>query len=287
MNISDKYKLIFFHYPKCAGKSVISSLEIKTSDKTNLESGFRQTTLLGLDYWHWNGQIYPEKWKEYKKFTIIRNPWDRVVSLYNFRKKENDLYKLLPPIFNYDVFGGDKLGPDGLEWGFKRWVLSIFIKGMDYSGMAPSTDVLDILKFDSTDLNSAKNIHHFFVEGNAYVDRCTSQMEIPIQTPGGHVTTSYPVSLVRERMEWFNQIDVMSGLKNEILVDNILRFEYLEEDWNTMFENFGYEPPKLPKKNVSKHKHYSEYYDDETREFVSYLFKRDIDAFGYKFENRK
>ena len=66
MNISDKYKLIFFHYPKCAGKSVVDALGIKTSDKTNLESGLRQTIGYGVDYYNWNSRIYPEKWIRYK-----------------------------------------------------------------------------------------------------------------------------------------------------------------------------------------------------------------------------
>ena len=74
MNISDKYKLIFFHYPKCAGKSVVDALGIKTSDKTNIESGMRQTIGYGTDYQHWNKTIYPEKWNTYKKqpFSLIQ-----------------------------------------------------------------------------------------------------------------------------------------------------------------------------------------------------------------------
>ena len=51
-----------------------------------------------------------------------------------------------------------------------------------------------------------------------------------------------------------------------------------------MFEELGYEPPKLSKKNVSKHKHYSEYYDDETREFVGHLFEKDIKELGYEYQ---
>ena len=64
-----------------------------------------------------------------------------------------------------------------------------------------------------------------------------------------------------------------------------IKFENLNRDWNNMFKELGYEPPKLPILNKYKHKHYSEYYDDETREFVGWLFKKDIDAFGYKFKN--
>ena len=89
--------------------------------------------------------------------------------------------------------------------------------------------------------------------------------------------------MIRDSLEYFNNIDVISDLNGQLYVDNILRFEYLEKDWNLMFERIGHKPPKLPNKNVSKHKHYSEYYDDESREFIEQLFKKDIETFGYKF----
>ena len=89
MNISDKYQLIFFHLPKCAGKSVVSSSEIKILDKTNIESKIRQTVALGFDYWYWNQKIYPKKWNEYTKFTIVINPWDRIVSWWKWSGSGN------------------------------------------------------------------------------------------------------------------------------------------------------------------------------------------------------
>ena len=296
MNISDKYKLIFFHYPKCAGKSVVDALGIKTSDKTNIKSGLKQTIGLGLDYLIWNKTIYPDKWNNYTKFTIIRNPWDRMVSLYNFRKKENDLYNMCISQLGTNMLGGDKLGPDGTEWSFKRWVFSLFAKGFagpaddklhqlqregSFSLLANST-VDDILSFDSKTLKEAKNFHKYFVYDNFYIEGCKSREKFPVIGPEGP-STRLMVDIFRERIEWLNQIDTMSDLKSKILVDYILRFEHLGRDWTNMFKELGYEPPKLSKKNVSKHKHYSEYYDDETREFVGHLFEKDIKEFGYEY----
>jgi hypothetical protein len=286
MNISDKYKLIFFHLPKCAGRSVTTVLDIKTSDKTNINSGLKQTTLLGFEMEQWNKKIYPEKWDNYMKFTIVRNPWDRVVSLYHFRKKENDLYKMIPPHLGTNQLGGDKVGPDGKEWGFKKWVLSSFVKGITPNNIDNNTEgILSYLSYDSKTLEEALEFHGLFLHKKNYVNLCNDKTTIPVDTPGGKITRSGWTFAVRDRMEWFNQIDILSDLHNNKLVDYILRFEYLDEMWNKMFEEIGYEPPKLPVKNESKHKHYSEYYDDESREFVGHLFKKDIETFGYKFEH--
>jgi hypothetical protein len=298
MNISDKYKLIFFHYPKCAGKSAINALGIKTSDKTNVQSGLRQTIGYGVDYYHWNNLIYPEKWDTYKKFTIVRNPWDRVVSLYNFRKKENDLYNLLPSELGCDLLGGTKIGPDGEHWVFKKWLLSIFAKGLNGGsefeiprGLGLSkTKMLD---YDSNTLEKAFKSHEFLNSDNFYNNMILEENPITAIGPTGEKVEMLLYNLLRERIEWFNQIDVMSqvNIKNndrfngEILVDYIIKFENLNSDWDDMFGKLGYEAPKLPVLNKYKHKHYSEYYDDETREFVGWLFKKDIDAFGYKFKN--
>ena len=297
MNISDKYKLIFFHYPKCAGKSVVDALGIKTSDKTNLESGMRQTIGWGVDYYNWNNLIYPEKWNTYKKFTIVRNPWDRIVSLYNFRKKENDLYNLLPPKLGSSMLGGTKIGPDGKHWDFRRWVFSIFSKGLNGGGkfsIPQDSDLskIEMLEYDSNNLEEAFLSHKQIVTENFYNSLILDQTIITVQSPTGPCEM-YLRDIMRERIEWINQIDVMSNVdvkdddrfNGEILVDYIIKFENLNRDWNNMFEDIGYEVPQLPVLNKYKHKHYSEYYDNETREFIGWLFKKDIDAFGYKFKN--
>ena len=96
--ISIKHKIIFIHIPKCAGQSIenifLRDLGLSWKEryplllrprKPNEKGPERLAHLYAEEYFKF-GYISKEKYDKFFKFSIIRNPVDRILSEINFQK---------------------------------------------------------------------------------------------------------------------------------------------------------------------------------------------------------
>ena len=192
MRISHKHKFIYFANPKAGSTSIRRALD-RYSDIRSVSHK--------LPYNH-HGKVellrnhFLKKgwdWDLYYKFTSVRNPWSRTVSLWTFGKKK----KIIPNCFKT----------------FQSWVLS-----------------------DHRWLNSHWGYDGFY-----------------------------------------------RGKGGEVISNNIIKTETLQKDFNIVCDEIGIPRKKLPYTNKTNHKHYTEYYDDETRQIVAEKYAKDIEYFGYEF----
>jgi len=81
------------------------------------------------------------------------------------------------------------------------------------------------------------------------------------------------------------QSDYLIDLHGNVIVDFIGRYERLQEDFDEVCRRIGIPAPPLPhKRKAQDRKDYRSYYTAETAELVAQRFKRDIEMFGYRFD---
>lgn len=94
----------------------------------------------------------------------------------------------------------------------------------------------------------------------------------------------YVATLVLEPKDknFFSQVRYITHPESSKPIDFIGRFESLAEDSRKLLKHLGI-ARELPHTLQSKHAHYSEYFDDTTREMVEAAYKDDLERFGYTF----
>jgi len=83
----------------------------------------------------------------------------------------------------------------------------------------------------------------------------------------------------------FNQLDWVAADNGECSNCSFLRFETIGRELIRLINNILHVDIKdIPHENKTSHLPYREYYTDNTIEYVSNLYKRDIETFNYQFE---
>jgi hypothetical protein len=83
------------------------------------------------------------------------------------------------------------------------------------------------------------------------------------------------------------QSDYLIDLHDNLIVDFVGRYERLHDDFASICKRIGIASPDLPHRRqaTDRRKDFREYYNDETAELVAKYFRRDIERFGYAFDD--
>jgi hypothetical protein len=158
MIISHKYKYIFIKSKKVAGTSVEAALakhcggeDIVTPIEYSPELDEDEYSPLFKNYEGYYNHITPDEiikkigqktWDEYYKFTIVRNPWDLVVSRYwwekrNPPKKKFTIKKIMSNVFNRKAYSiaAQKLRHKKRNKTFEQFVNSLTVKNTPTNGV--------------------------------------------------------------------------------------------------------------------------------------------------------
>ncbi len=76
----------------------------------------------------------------------------------------------------------------------------------------------------------------------------------------------------------------LTDLKGDLLVDFVGRFETLAADFQTVCDRLKIKAP-LPHINASRHRDYRSHYTDCTAAMVEEAFRKEIDFFGFSFDD--
>ena len=194
--ICHKHKCIFIHIPRCAGTSM--ELSIVGDNWWRVEKTTKHLIASTAK------KIYEPYWNDYFKFSFVRNPWDRMVSMSSF-----------PGFYGVNLHQGGEIDFSNY---FKKW---------------PDIEVDPRSKSKNGKFDPVKNA-------------------------------------------------VYLNILNEE-IDFIGRLENLQEDFDTVCDSIGKPRETLPHNGKSKNKHYTEYYNEETKQIVAEKYRKDIKHFGYKF----
>jgi len=222
--ISHQHKFVFIHIPKCGGTSISKLKNFCVKNKGLSDHlPYLPNSVTKNDNASYL-RDYPEA-KNYKYFTMVRNPWDRVISTYFYLRSMNE---------------------DHIHYYWNEHMVKYI-----------QSNNLTFKQF--IHVIGSKNYKEYFFDRWHHENR-----DVKI-----------------ENVLFPNQASFLKPNLQDM--DLIGRFENFQESFDIICDKIGISKQKLPHTNKSNHKHYTEYYDDETRQIVAEKYAKDIEYFGYEF----
>ena len=81
------------------------------------------------------------------------------------------------------------------------------------------------------------------------------------------------------------QINMICDRQGNPIMDFVGKLENMKSDWSTVCQRIGLPSQDLHKENTTRHRRYQDYYDDETRQLVARHWAKEVELFGYDFDD--
>ena len=242
-------QVIFIHNPRAAGTSVRRALahgkdpnltipwpgNVPTAWTTNSKHAFAGTVRVELA----DSPLVPDgAWETRFKFAVVRNPHERLVSLYGLFRRPTEPARQA----KYLVDGKH---PHKID----KFILALNPSGVNLEAMRKV---------------QKKRLCNLAL-GLGFKDWLLGFCEEYHWNPCRYLDSERPITRIQQ-VEWFGGLD------------KVFKFEELDELHDGLVER-GYPVPRP--ENQTDHAPWESYYDAETHDWVSEIFRDDIRRFGY------
>jgi hypothetical protein len=243
---------IFFHVPKTAGTSLLEVLVSNGCQRLKKMRDIRKFKNSGaVCFSHLSVQslldrkvLEPGYFNASYKFSFVRNPWDRLVSIYHY-KRVNEKMR------------------------FQQFVEVLHSRWRKQRQASPEA-VACLWTFEKSRLmrKIAKHLAKTYTFYQQLQDR------FPLPRVG--LYNEFDLSQANPQVKW------LTGNDNNIMVDRIYRFESIAADFSHLSKIIGLEG-QLAHVNKSSRQHYKAYYTNHAKNLAAEIYEEDIKMFNYTY----
>lgn len=249
MPVNYKNKIIFVHIPKCGGTSVEVFFNMRNKESLySTDENVINNVKYSLQHLTPNliKELIPDIYDDYTKFTIIRNPYERVLSEYVWQNIYFPIENQDLSDFNWEIYlqlNDDliKVGVDNESKAKEHWTT----RGKKEGRKCSMPKIL--------------SVNHFTEWLNIYYSKIDTDHKLP-------------------------QIDYVYDKKSKkVLVENILRLENIEEDFGNFLKKINYRGEnKIEKLNKTNSDKYNDFLTQENKDIIYNIYEEDFNYFNYK-----
>jgi hypothetical protein len=248
-----KKNVLFFWIPKGGGTSIYDVLKKYNCQKLTEQNkftcfknkGFVTFGHVSIPYLLKRKVIDKGYFEKSFKFCFVRNPWDRLVSLYHYGKYDKRM--------SFEEFVD-------LIYKTYKFQNSIFSKAVQ-------------IICNNSLFNYIGGVHKI----NFLLDRIPIKLLFYFPLLKIDPYNSCGLSSANPQVDWITQ-------EGEIIVDFVGKLEDFNKDIKKVFKIIGIDQTNIKQLNKSnRRKNYRSYYSAKTNKIVGKIYKKDIDMFGYKF----